>query len=62
MLPLRNETFFLKRSQRRGSPKSNYWPDVAPNHVARITELVESGFYDGIVFHRVIPRFHGTNW
>ena len=30
-------------------------PDVAPNHVARIKELVREGFYDGIVFHRVIP-------
>jgi peptidylprolyl isomerase len=32
-------------------------PDVAPNHVARIKELVRSGFYDGIVFHRVIDGF-----
>jgi peptidylprolyl isomerase len=42
-------------------------PDVAPNHVARIKELVREGFYDGIVFHRVIDGFmaqtgcpHGT--
>lgn len=32
-------------------------PDLAPQHVARITELARSGFYDGIVFHRVIPGF-----
>jgi peptidylprolyl isomerase len=32
-------------------------PDVAPGHVARIRELTEEGFYDGIVFHRVIPGF-----
>ena len=32
-------------------------PDLAPNHVARIKELAGSGFYDGIVFHRVIPGF-----
>src|SRR6476620_1353337 len=32
-------------------------PDLAPNHVARITELTNSGFYDGVVFHRVIPGF-----
>ncbi|HEX8645050.1 MAG TPA: peptidylprolyl isomerase [Allosphingosinicella sp.] len=31
--------------------------DLAPGHVARIKELVEEGFYDGIVFHRVIPGF-----
>ncbi|MBN8530927.1 MAG: peptidylprolyl isomerase [Alphaproteobacteria bacterium] len=32
-------------------------PDVAPNHVARIKELARKGFYDGIVFHRVIDGF-----
>ncbi len=32
-------------------------PDLAPGHVARIKELVKEGFYDGIVFHRVIDGF-----
>ncbi|MFZ1427648.1 MAG: peptidylprolyl isomerase [Geminicoccaceae bacterium] len=32
-------------------------PDVAPKHVARIKELAKAGFYDGIIFHRVIPGF-----
>jgi peptidylprolyl isomerase len=32
-------------------------PDIAPGHVERITELAKSGFYDGVVFHRVIPGF-----
>lgn len=32
-------------------------PDLAPNHVARIAELANEGFYDGVVFHRVIPGF-----
>ena len=32
-------------------------PDLAPNHVARVTELANNGFYDGVVFHRVIPGF-----
>ena len=32
-------------------------PDVAPGHVARIKELAREGFYDGIVFHRVIEGF-----
>jgi len=32
-------------------------PDLAPNHVARIKELVQQKFYDGIVFHRVIEGF-----
>lgn len=32
-------------------------PDLAPRHVARIKELVRAGFYDGLVFHRVIDGF-----
>ncbi|CAK0745903.1 putative peptidyl-prolyl cis-trans isomerase [uncultured Gammaproteobacteria bacterium] len=32
-------------------------PDLAPNHVARIKELTRKGFYDGVVFHRVIDGF-----
>jgi peptidylprolyl isomerase len=42
-------------------------PDLAPNHVAHIKKLAREGFYDGIVFHRVIDGFmaqtgcpHGT--
>src|SRR3974390_1268054 len=42
-------------------------PDLAPQHVARIKELVRAGFYDGVAFHRVIEGFmaqtgcpHGT--
>jgi peptidylprolyl isomerase len=32
-------------------------PDLAPGHVERITTLAKEGFYDGVVFHRVIPGF-----
>ncbi len=32
-------------------------PDIAPKHVARIKELTRDGFYDGLVFHRVIDGF-----
>ena len=32
-------------------------PDLAPNHVQRIIDLSESGFYDGVPFHRVIEGF-----
>ena len=32
-------------------------PDLAPNHVAHIKKLVGEGFYDGVVFHRVIDGF-----
>lgn len=32
-------------------------PDLAPQHVARIKELAREGFYDGVIFHRVIDGF-----
>ena len=32
-------------------------PDLAPGHVERIKQLAREGFYDGVVFHRVIPGF-----
>ena len=32
-------------------------PDLAPDHVERITTLANQGFYDGVAFHRVIPGF-----
>ena len=32
-------------------------PDLAPEHVKRITDLAGRGFYDGVLFHRVIPGF-----
>jgi peptidylprolyl isomerase len=32
-------------------------PDLAPNHVDRLKTLTRQGFYDGVVFHRVIPGF-----
>ena len=32
-------------------------PDLAPKHVEQITALANKGFYDGIIFHRVIPGF-----
>jgi peptidylprolyl isomerase len=32
-------------------------PDLAPHHIERIQTLVRRGFYDGLIFHRVIPGF-----
>lgn len=37
--------------------KGELYPDVAPNSVANFIELANSGFYDGVIFHRVIPGF-----
>ena len=33
------------------------YPEIAPNTVANFVTLVQSGFYDGVIFHRVIPGF-----
>ena len=48
-------TLILETTQ--GPVKIEMRPDLAPGHVARIQELVREGFYDGIVFHRVIEGF-----
>ena len=40
-----------------GDVKIEMFPDVAPNHVKRITELANSGKYDNVVFRRVIGGF-----
>ena len=40
-----------------GDVKIEMFTDAAPNHVKRITELANSGKYDGVVFHRVIDGF-----
>ncbi len=48
-------TILLTTSQ--GDVTIRLRPDLAPNHVTRIKELAREGFYDGIVFHRVIDGF-----
>ena len=41
----------------KGAVTINLRPDLAPGHVERIKTLVGEGFYDGVVFHRVIDGF-----
>jgi peptidylprolyl isomerase len=48
-------TILLETS--KGSVTIELRPDLAPGHVERIKELAREGFYDGIVFHRVISGF-----
>jgi peptidylprolyl isomerase len=48
---------YLKMDLKYGQVVIELRPDLAPKHVARIKELAESGFYDGIIFHRVIASF-----
>ena len=49
------QTLLLETSQ--GQVEIKMLPELAPKHVTRITELANNGFYDGIIFHRVIPGF-----
>jgi cyclophilin family peptidyl-prolyl cis-trans isomerase len=51
-----NENTLLMETT-KGSVTIRLRPDLAPNHVARIKELARQGFYDGVVFHRVIDGF-----
>lgn len=37
--------------------KAELYPDVAPNTVNNFVSLVKKGYYDGLIFHRVIPGF-----
>ena len=48
---------FITLETSKGSVVIKTLPKIAPNHVKRIKELVKAGFYDGIIFHRVIPGF-----
>ena len=49
--------FSIDTGDRQGDVTIRLRPDLAPNHVARIAELANEGFYNGVVFHRVIPGF-----
>ena len=40
-----------------GTMKAELYPDVAPNTVNNFISLIQKGFYDGLIFHRVIPGF-----
>ena len=51
----------------QGTIELEFWPDVAPKTVENFLKLAREGFYNGVVFHRVIPNFmiqggcpHGT--
>ena len=52
-----SEAAVLVLETSKGQVEIEMKPELAPKHVARITELVEQGFYDGIIFHRVIQGF-----
>jgi cyclophilin family peptidyl-prolyl cis-trans isomerase len=54
-VPNTNEVAVITTSE--GMMVLEFYPDVAPNHVANFKKLARSGFYDGTAFHRVIPGF-----
>ena len=55
MAKTQNEKLMMETS--KGTVTIELRPDLAPKHVARIKELAASGFYDGLIFHRVIEGF-----
>src|SRR3972149_1928246 len=64
MLLISSSVFSEERDKTRavietklGNIELKFFPDVAPNHVKNIIELAKKGFYDGTIFHRVIPGF-----
>ena len=52
---LSDETMIIET--RHGVIELKFYPKAAPKTVARISELVKQGFYNGLKFHRVIPNF-----
>ena len=65
---MRHRTFTDKERKQMGETKAvietkfgnmelQFFPDVAPNHVKNFIDLAKKGFYDGTIFHRVIPGF-----
>lgn len=53
--PTPEDTIMMQTS--KGDVVIELRPDLAPNHADRIRELAREGFYDGVVFHRVIDGF-----
>ena len=53
----------MKRAEihtKKGVMKIKFFEEDAPNTVKNFISLAEKGFYDGLIFHRVIPNFHDT--
>lgn len=52
-----NKNYTVEFETSYGNIKLDLWPDVAPNHCKNIIGLARSGFYDGLIFHRIIEGF-----
>jgi peptidyl-prolyl cis-trans isomerase B (cyclophilin B) len=53
----RSETIYWIMKTNKGDMKFKLLPQIAPMHVTSTIYLTEQGFYDGLVFHRIIPEF-----
>lgn len=51
------DQYVVELRTNRGDMLVEFWPDKAPNHVRNYLDLANSGFYDGLIFHRIIPGF-----
>ena len=52
-----NVILIVIEMQNGGVMKAELYPDIAPKTVANFVKLAKEGFYDGLIFHRVIPGF-----
>jgi len=52
-----NQKVRVSMQTEHGTIEIELWPDVAPKTVENFTTLIRKGFYDGLVFHRIIPGF-----
>lgn len=50
-------SYVVKFETSKGEIIADLYPDVAPLHCKNMIGLVKTGFYDGLIFHRVIPNF-----
>jgi peptidyl-prolyl cis-trans isomerase B (cyclophilin B) len=56
-LDFTTKTYQIELDTTMGKILLDMYPDVAPGHVKNILGLTKIGFYDGIIFHRIIPNF-----
>ncbi|HTQ39964.1 MAG TPA: peptidylprolyl isomerase [Pirellulales bacterium] len=56
-LDLKNKKYQLELDSTAGKIVLDLWSDVAPGHVANILGLAKIGYYDGLIFHRIIKGF-----
>jgi peptidyl-prolyl cis-trans isomerase B (cyclophilin B) len=51
------QEYLVTLETEKGDIQVELWPDVAPNHARSFIALAQAGFFDGLIFHRVIPGF-----